>query len=340
MMISPETFYDDHLKGKSEREILAVIRGLKQKIGRLKKIMEHPDDQCMMHPAYDVQISCNRMYLERAKQALVEVGGTYTPSQAELRAEKFNATLPYIFKVEFSITSFFAGFEDKTYLIDGDKVTTTVSRASYTMPTEPLEYEDEEMDKDTLIEGLADLHIGEWRREYDPKRFDIALCDGTSWYLNIYFTNGIRPVKIDGCNDYPYNFARLLELFNIQLFSMDDLKKSTDENTNQEKWEDSESLILPGFTDEEMELVKKALTEVVTRRVEKVKSLPDAPVPLSDEFNQKTIHEKWDEGGITILPPKEKLSKEEIKEKLRDPNLPSDEKNELLELLYEGIEVK
>ena len=41
-----------------------------------------------------------------------------------------------------------------------------------------------------------------------------------------------------------------------------------------------------------------------------------------------------------FLPPKEKLSKEEIKEKLRDPNLPSDEKNELLELLYEGIEVK
>ena len=287
MMISPETFYDENLKWKSEREILAVIRGLKQKIGRLKNIMEHPDYVQTMYPGEDTQIWCYRLYLDRAKQALVEVGGTYTPSQAELRAEKFNANLPYIFKVEFSITSFFAGFEDKTYLIDGDKVTTTVNRAFYTTPTEPSEYEDEEMDKDTLIEGLAELNIGEWRKEYDPKRFDIRICDGTSWYLNIYFTNGIRPVKIDGCNDYPYNFARLLELFDIQLFSMEDLKEPTDEKAIQEKWEDSESLILPGFTDEEMELVKKALTEVVTRRVEKVLSLPDAPVETSDEFNQK-----------------------------------------------------
>lgn len=41
------------------------------------------------------------------------------------------------------------------------------------------------------------------------------------------------------------------------------------------------------FTEEELELIKKALTEVVTRRVEKVKSLPDAPFETSDEFNQK-----------------------------------------------------
>ena len=103
---------------------------------------------------------------------------------------------------------------------------------------------------------------------------------------------------------------------------------------------EDEKAILPGFNEREMELVKKALTEVVTRRVEKVKSLPDAPVLLSDEFNQKTIHEKWDEGGITILSPKEKLSQKEIKEKLQDPNLSSDEKNKLVEMLYEGIEIK
>ena len=103
---------------------------------------------------------------------------------------------------------------------------------------------------------------------------------------------------------------------------------------------EDEKAILPGFNEREMELVKKALTEVVTRRVEKVKSLPDAPVPLLDEFNQKTIHEKWDEGGITILSPKEKLSQKEIKEKLQDPNLSSDEKNKLVEMLYEGIEIK
>ena len=41
------------------------------------------------------------------------------------------------------------------------------------------------------------------------------------------------------------------------------------------------------FTEEELELIKKAFAEVVTRRVEKVLSLHDAPVETSDEFNQK-----------------------------------------------------
>ena len=223
-MISPETFYDENLKGKNEREILSVIRKLKQEIGRLKNIMEHPEEQCMMHPAYDVQISCNRMYLDRAKQALAEVGGTYTPSQAEMRAEKFNANLPDLFKVEFSINGYGYGYEDKTYTIDGDNVITTVDRASYKMPPELPEYDDEEIDKDTLISGLAELHIGEWRREYDTRNIDIRICDGTQWDLKLYFSNGTRPVKIYGSNMYPYNFPQLLELFDIKLFTAENLK--------------------------------------------------------------------------------------------------------------------
>ena len=224
MMICPETFYNENLKGISEGEILAVIRGLKREIGRLKNIIEHPNYQCMEHPSENTRIWCNRLYLERAKQALVEVGGTYTPSQSELRVEKFNANLPSVCRVEFNISGYATGFEERTYVIAGEKVITTANSECYTKPPEPSEYEDEEMDKETLLDGLADLHIGEWRREYDPKHFDFAICDGVSWYLNIYFSNGQRPVKIDGCNSYPYNFERLLELFNIQLFSAEVLK--------------------------------------------------------------------------------------------------------------------
>ncbi len=225
MMICPETFYEENLKGKSEREILAIIRGLKQKIGRLKNTLEHPNYVKTISPGEDVQIICNYMYLDRAKQALADIGGTYTPSQEELRAEKFNAKLPYLYRVEFNINGYFTGYEEKTYVIDGDNVTTEVSRASYVKPSDALDCDDDiEMDKEALLEGLAELHIGEWRRTYDPKRFDIAVCDGFTWYLNIYFRDGHRPVKIDGCNDYPYNFAALLELFNIQLFSIEDLK--------------------------------------------------------------------------------------------------------------------
>ena len=54
---------------------------------------------------------------------------------------------------------------------------------------------------------------------------------------------------------------------------------------------------------------------------------------------QKTIHEKWEDDEINITPPK-KLSKKEIKPKLQDTNLTSEEKNELLEMLWDGIPVE
>ena len=38
MMISPESYYEEHLKGKDYRQIISIIRGLKNEMGRLKKI--------------------------------------------------------------------------------------------------------------------------------------------------------------------------------------------------------------------------------------------------------------------------------------------------------------
>ena len=86
MMISPDGYYEMNLKGKSEKEIRSVIRGLKNEIGHLKNTMEHPDygSEPLTHPTEDVRIWCTRMYLERAKQALLEMGAVYAPSQAEL----------------------------------------------------------------------------------------------------------------------------------------------------------------------------------------------------------------------------------------------------------------
>lgn len=46
MMICPETFYEDKLKGKTATQIMTAIRGLKQEIGRLKNVVEHPDYEC------------------------------------------------------------------------------------------------------------------------------------------------------------------------------------------------------------------------------------------------------------------------------------------------------
>jgi len=38
------------------------------------------------------------------------------------------------------------------------------------------------------------------------------ILDGTQWELEIYFSNGHKPVKIYGSNDYPVNFDRISTL--------------------------------------------------------------------------------------------------------------------------------
>ena len=66
MMISPEAFYEENLKGKSAGEILRVIKSLKREINRLKKIAESNDvlPEKMIDPDPLTQIKVYRDYLE------------------------------------------------------------------------------------------------------------------------------------------------------------------------------------------------------------------------------------------------------------------------------------
>ena len=216
MMICPETFYEDKLKGKTATQIMTVIRGLKQEIGRLKNIVENPDYECTVHPSERVRISCNQEYLERAKLALVKAGGTYTPSAAELKALEFDANIPYINKVVFSIGGFFSGYETKTYTFDSEEVHVAVEHSLKFEPSDLDDSEIEKTSKEEFLEQLKNLRIGEWRKNYNTKRFGYFVCDGTQWELEIYYDNERKPLKISGDNSYPYNFDRLLELFEIE----------------------------------------------------------------------------------------------------------------------------
>ena len=215
MMTCPETFYEMRLKGKTPEQIMTVIRGLKREITKLKNFMEHPDykyREWAVQPSEDVQIACDRLYLEKAKQALAEVGGTYTPSTAEHKAMDFNNDIPHIRKVVFSIGGFFGGYETKTFTVEEDKVHV---KTEHTLKPD-VSNDTKDLDTNAFFEELKDLHIGEWRRVYDTYRFGVAVMDGTQWELEIYFSNGRRAAKFHGSNAYPYNFARFLDLFEIE----------------------------------------------------------------------------------------------------------------------------
>ena len=65
--------------------------------------------------------------------------------------------------------------------------------------------------KDEFIKGIAELHIGEWKRSY----VDPMVLDGTQWSIDIEYEGDHKPVHIDGSNAFPYNFDDLLEFLGV-----------------------------------------------------------------------------------------------------------------------------
>lgn len=173
MMISPEGYYEEYLKGKTAAQIMTAIRGLKNEIGHLKNTKEHPDygEQPIMHPSESTRLWCTRLYLERAKEALIAAGGTYIPSQAELKAADFEENIPAISKLVFSIGGFFGGYETRTYTLDEKQLHLDVEHSLILKPTNFCIEPDYPCSKEEFLDGLRELHIGEWRSKYDLRRF-------------------------------------------------------------------------------------------------------------------------------------------------------------------------
>jgi len=223
MMISPEGYYEQYLKEKTKEQIMTAIRGLKQEIGRLKNTMESPDygQEEIVHPSEDTRLHWTREYLERAKQAYAEVGGTYTLSKSEEKAADFDSNMDFISKIIFSIGGYFGGY--RSYVIElSDGLRAYTKLWEDEEPLVLLDEDDEPFTKETFIAALADLHIGEWRRRYSTLRFGYTVCDGTQWELEFEYYNGYMTVKFDGDNSYPYNFDKFQMLFGIDDTEEDD----------------------------------------------------------------------------------------------------------------------
>lgn len=210
MMYSPDEYYESHLKGKSAAQIMTKIRSLKCEINRLIRVLEDPEYMPERYPSEVVQLSCAREYLEKAKQALVEAGGTYTPTKAEEKELALRENIPFISKITFSIGGFFTGHEIRTITIDED-VHLHVDHSYFLRPSNLPSEAELNLAKEELFEGLCRLYLSQWRKRYENPN----VLDGTQWALTIAFSNGLRTIHITGSNAYPYNFQELLDLLGI-----------------------------------------------------------------------------------------------------------------------------
>ena len=215
MMISPETYYEMNLKGKSQEEIMKKIRSLKIQIRQLKRSIENTDVMAFeVFPSRLTRLKCDRDYLERAIRAYEEAGGEYVRSKAEQKDHDFNEALDSMSKLVFTIGGFFCGHETRTFTISDDQVLVDVEKTMISMDKEEYgPYRKEE-----FISGIKALHIGEWKRTYN----DLLVMDGTQWELDIYYNNGRRPTKISGSNAYPYNFDDLKEFLEVEMEDEED----------------------------------------------------------------------------------------------------------------------
>ncbi|WP_455391135.1 hypothetical protein [Frisingicoccus sp.] len=209
MMISPEAYYEYELKGKTEQELRKEIRSLKNQIGHLKKIIECPryEEVEYISPSAKTQLSCNRMYLDYAKQALNEVGGEYFPSQAEKRVLQFQEDIEHINKMMFQIPEDDSLRVFEVEVLEEDVKVYECKRLKAT--------EIATLDKTFFYSSLKELYIGEWQRYYNPERIGLEMIDYQSWWIDFRFDNERRRVSIGGNNYYPYNFDEFIEIFRI-----------------------------------------------------------------------------------------------------------------------------
>lgn len=217
MMISPGGYYEIFLKGRSAEEIARKIRGLKNTIGHLKKTIENPD--CGIKPVFypdeHTQLFCSRLYLERAIAAYEEAGGTYQPSKAEQRTAAFDAAIPTITKIVFSIGESLGRCETRTIALAEDHFQLYVEHSLFP-DSKDIDIEpDYPMPKEEFLDELRYFHIGEWRRHYDASNYGVYILDGIQWELTIEFADG-RKAKYDGRNAYPFSFDRFCELIGYE----------------------------------------------------------------------------------------------------------------------------
>jgi len=192
---------------KSKEELLKLINGTKNRMGRLRNAMEHPDYKyrAKKSPSDLVVYKCDRDFLNMSIIKYISKGGEYKYSKAELKDTNFNDNLENIKKIIFYNGTCFS--IPKRTIIDLSSNELKISSGDYG----EMFNVDTGYDKENFLYELGELHLGEWRPFYNTKRFGIAVLDGVQWFLEIQYKNG-RKKKFAGSNAFPYNYDDLLSL--------------------------------------------------------------------------------------------------------------------------------
>ena len=213
MMIGPTNYINMSLSGRSYEAAKREVRTLWREIGRLKKVIEeHPDsDEMMICPMPEVKIGTYRDYLEAAREYFESQGWKYELTKDEIADKEFNDRLKAVQSIEISYGACLGYRDIRKITFDGNKIVFDKDLCGMFLPPDKIKEKlYEGMTKETLLEDLADLHIGEWKKTYDNPN----VLDGIEWHVDFKYTDG-KKRGFGGCNRYPYNFYGFLDIMQI-----------------------------------------------------------------------------------------------------------------------------
>ncbi|MCD8373401.1 MAG: hypothetical protein LUD27_08910 [Clostridia bacterium] len=207
MMISPESYYEQFLKGKTAEEIRKIIEDLKYELNRLTNAKK---DRYDINREPSNEYSLTREYLDRAINALKEAGGIYIPSDEEQECLSYVENISHINKIKFTSGGYFGGYKTTIFTFIYNKVYVKTIDANAEEGLMNLGQRSA-ISKEEILDGIKRLHIFEWQRSY----YNGHVYDGHQWGLDIIFSNGRKPFISSGSNAYPYNYHDFLVLLGL-----------------------------------------------------------------------------------------------------------------------------
>ncbi len=217
MMISPGTYVNMNLNGKSEEEANKAITELREEIARLKKVIEEEteSEEVFVSPSPETRLYMSYEYLDAARDFFASQGWNYEPSKEEVADMKFNERLDDIVSIDFEYGYVMAERDSRRITFDGDKLNVVCGHFPYSLEADEPECEElRSLTRQKFLEELKRFHIGEWKKNYENP----YVLDGCDWSLKIKYNDNTKR-SFSGSNMYPSGFYGLLELLEIDIKS-------------------------------------------------------------------------------------------------------------------------
>lgn len=204
-MMTLNQFREHVLTGKTVEELYSLIEDFKIEKVFLKVGIEQKNIVSFTLPPETMMTKINnyRLYIQETYDQIEKMGGTSNRTADEAFALKFQENLENIDQIDYQIGGYFEGYEDYKMQFEDNKAVFTKDGES---PKQAA------MDKETCLNELRELYMGEWRELYDSNDYGSDILDGTSWSVVIHYKNGLETVGFAGNNAFPYNFGHFNNL--------------------------------------------------------------------------------------------------------------------------------